>query len=152
MTHGIPHPLHLYRANVPDAEYAEHLRKLADAAFAERAAEQKSLRAVLRADEDVYGIGPLALAQEKARIWRRIRARAAGHPEMEGQAAGAVFAPEDGKLIEEVRRLRMELRNHEEYGTEYEEWEAARLFLVHTDFLDSPEEGARRVDAHANVR
>lgn len=71
---------------------------------------------------------------------------------MEGQAAGAVFTPTDDKLIEEVRRMRAELRNHEEYGTEYEEWEAARLFLSLTAFLDSPEESAGRVDTHANVR
>ncbi|WP_327258250.1 hypothetical protein [Streptomyces sp. NBC_01244] len=66
---------------MPDAEYAEHLRKLADAAFAERAAEQKSLRAVLRADGDVYGIGPLALAQEKARRRPGYGARSARGPQ-----------------------------------------------------------------------
>lgn len=141
MRTGTPHPLHLYRKSVQAAERAEHLRNLAAAAFEERTAEQKSLRAALRSDEDVYGIGPLALAQEKARIWRRVRARAVGHLEMEGQAAGAVFDPDDDRLIEEVLRLRAELRSYWDYGTtEYEEWEAARLFLLFTDFLESPQE------------
>ncbi|MEU3904205.1 hypothetical protein AB0F20_10335 [Streptomyces goshikiensis] len=130
----------LYRGSVPAPERAGHLRKLAAAAFEERTAERAKLRAILRSDqEDVYDIYPLAVAQEKSRIWRRIRARAVGHPELQHQAAGSVFEPDDASLILECVHFRAELRNTGDYGTEDEEIEAANFFLISTEFLDRPE-------------
>lgn len=131
----------LYRKNVPASERPGHLRNLASTAFRERSEERAKLRAILREDKvDVYDITPLALAQEKARIWRTVRARAAGSPEMGRHAQGSVFEPDDDRLMGEVLNMRAELRDPCACGSEYEEQEAARLFLVFTEFIELPEE------------
>ncbi|MFF4924335.1 hypothetical protein ACFY4B_27435 [Kitasatospora sp. NPDC001261] len=128
----------LYRESVPPIEAARHLNKIAAEAFRQRADARQALRTLLAdPDADVYDVNTLLFAQEKARLWRRARARAVGHPEMEGQAGGPVFDPEDGHLVAAVRELRTELRTAQYSSSEeWQEREAVRTFLVYTDFLD----------------
>ncbi|MGA5820039.1 hypothetical protein ACPC54_19505 [Kitasatospora sp. NPDC094028] len=128
----------LYRESVPPAEAAGHLNKLSAQAFARRDAARNELRTLLAdPDADVGDVNALLLAQEQARLWRRVRAHAVGHPEMAAQAASPVFDPVDGHLIAAVRELRARLSVFQVCDSgEWEEREAARLFLVFTDFLD----------------
>ncbi|MFC1418687.1 hypothetical protein [Streptacidiphilus cavernicola] len=111
----------LHRASVPPGEHVAHLRQLALAAYKERLRERRRLRVQLNAtNEDVLGIEALAMAQATAALWLPI-----------GEA------PTEAAILGSAAAVR-ELARAQQRTDQYPDNEAARLFLVHTAFLEQP--------------